>query len=122
MKLTFTLVSLAALFSVASADTVRYNTFYDNASTSMNNVACSDGDNGLVTKFPTFGLEFSTMRIVLGVNVLVVTRSTSPAIDTLFDGFSISLGAMNTLTNGKAQELDVVDAQATQVDKWRCGL
>src|SRR6266404_806166 len=55
MKFTSTLVSLAALFSVASADVVRFNTIYDNPSASLNTVACSDGANGLITKgFSTF--------------------------------------------------------------------
>ncbi|KAH9022609.1 SnodProt1 [Lactarius hengduanensis] len=137
MKLTSALISLAALFSVASADTVRFNTFYDNASTSMNNVACSNGDHGLVNKFPTFGSlpSFpniggvsavkgwnspecgSCWQLTYGGKTIYVT-----AIDTISDGFDISLGAMNALTNGKAQQLDVIDAQATQVDKWHCGL
>ncbi|KAH9036135.1 hypothetical protein EDB85DRAFT_2273817 [Lactarius pseudohatsudake] len=85
MKLTSTIISLAAFFSVASADNVRFNTFYDNPQTLLNNVACSNGNNGLVTKgFPTF--------------------------------------AMSILTNGQAQKLDVVNAQATQVDNSFCGL
>ncbi len=137
MKLTSTLISLAALFSIASADTVRYNTFYDNASTSMNNVACSNGDNGLVTKFPTFG-SLPSFPAIGGVSAVKGWNSPEcgscweltyegntiyvTAIDTLFEGFSISLGAMNTLTNGEAQHLDVIDAEATQVDKWHCGL
>jgi len=137
MKLTSTLISLAALFSVASADTVRYNTFYDNASTSMNNVACSNGDNGLVTKFPTFG-SLPSFPAVGGVSAVKGWNSPEcgscweltyegntiyvTAIDTLFEGFSISLGAMNILTNGEAQHLDVIDAEATQVDRWHCGL
>ncbi len=137
MKLTSTLISLAALFSVASADIVRYNTFYDNPSTSMNNVACSNGDNGLVTRYPTFGSlpSFpgiggvfavkgwnspecgSCWQLTFNGNSIFVT-----AIDTISNGFDISLKAMNILTNGQAQRLDVINAQATQVDRWHCGL
>ncbi|KAH8991579.1 Cerato-platanin [Lactarius akahatsu] len=132
------IITLAALFSVASADNVRYNTFYDNSQTSLNNVACSDGRNGLITKgFTTFGslpsfpnigaakaigawnspLCGSCWELTYGGNTIYVT-----AIDTVGDGFDLSLKAMNTLTNGKAQQLDVVNAQATQVDESYCGL
>ena len=138
MKFTSTIISLAALFSVASADVVRFNTFYDNASTSLNNVACSNGDNGLVTKgFPTFGSlpSFPSIGGVSAVkgwnspecgscwqltyagNTIYVT-----AVDTISDGFDISLAGMNLLTNGQAQQLDTVNAQATQVDESFCGL
>ncbi|KAH9067617.1 immunomodulatory protein [Lactarius vividus] len=138
MKLTSTIISLAALFSVASADNVRFNTFYDNPQTSLNNVACSNGNNGLVTKgFPTFGslpsfpgigaakavgawnspLCGSCWKLTFEGNSIFIT-----AIDTVGDGFDISLAAMNILTNGQAQKLDVVNAQATQVDNSFCGL
>ncbi|KAI9452946.1 immunomodulatory protein [Lactarius psammicola] len=138
MRLTFTLISLATLLSVASADTVRYNTFYDNPSTSLNSVACSNGDNGLITKgYTTFG-SLPSFPAIGGVSAVKGWNSPQcgscwkltyngksiyvTAIDTIFDGFSISLGAMNELTNGRARELDVVDAKATQVDRWHCGL
>ncbi|KAH9022613.1 hypothetical protein EDB84DRAFT_494826 [Lactarius hengduanensis] len=56
MKFTSTIVSFAALFSVALAVDVRYDTAYDNAQASLTTVACSDGTNGLLTKnFTTFG-------------------------------------------------------------------
>jgi hypothetical protein len=136
MKLTSTIISLATLFSVASADIVRYNTFYDNPSTSLNNVACSNGDNGLVTAgFPTFGSlpSFpgiggvsavkgwgspecgSCWELTYGGNSILVT-----AIDTISDGFDISLAAMNILTNGQAQQLDSIDVTAKQVKKHFC--
>ena len=138
MKLTSAIISVAALFSVASADNVRFNTFYDNPQTSLNNVACSNGRNGLVTKgfttfnslpsFPNIGaakavgawnstLCGSCWELTFGGNSIYVT-----AIDTVGDGFDISLEAMNTLTNGRAQQLDVVNALATQVDQSFCGL
>jgi hypothetical protein len=137
MKFTSIIISLAALFSVASADVVRYNTFYDNPGTSMNNVACSNGKNGLVTKYPTFG-DLPSFPAVGGV--FAVKGWNSPecgscwkltyknkfiyvtAIDTISDGFDISLKAMNLLTNNQAQKLDSIDAQATQVAAKFCGL
>ncbi|KAN0137863.1 protein SnodProt1 [Lactarius tabidus] len=137
MKFTSIIISLAALFSVASADVVRYNTFYDNPGTSLNNVACSNGKNGLVTKYPTFG-KLPSFPAVGGV--FAVKGWNSPecgscwkltykgksiyvtAIDTISDGFDISLKAMNLLTNNQAQKLDSIDAQATQVAASFCGL
>ena len=137
MKFTSTILSLVALFSVASADTVRYNTIYDNPSTSMNDVACSNGPNGLVSRFPTFG-SMPTFPGIGGVfavggwnspecgscwklsfkgNSILVT-----AIDTISDGFDISLKAMNELTGGCAAVLDSIDAVATQVPRIQCGL
>ncbi len=44
-----------------------------------------------------------------GVNSMNVT-----AIDTVEDGFNLSLEAMDTLTNGHAKEFGVVSAQATE--------
>ena len=142
MKLTSTIISLAALFSVAVADTqpVRFNDFYDNPSTSMNNVACSNGQNGLVTKgFPTFGSlpSFpniggvyavgawnspfcgSCWQLTYGGNTIYVT-----AIDTVYSGFDLSKQAVNTLTNGLANSptFSFVDVQSTQVDASYCGL
>jgi hypothetical protein len=142
MKLTSTILSLAALFSVASAgptpstNVVRYNTFYDNPTTSLNNVACSNGDNGLITKgfstfsslpsFPFVGGAFnvknwnspecgSCWKLTYQSNTIYLT-----AIDTISDGFDISLTAMNVLTNGQAQKLDSIDVQATQVAESFC--
>ncbi|KAI9433901.1 Cerato-platanin [Lactarius indigo] len=137
MRLSSTMVALAALFST-STDHVRYNTYYDHASTSLNNVACSDGKNGLITKgFTTFGSlpSFPNIGGVFAVKSWNSTYCGScweltyegdtiyvTAIDTVGDGFDLSLKAMNTLTDGKAKQLDVVSAEATQVDESYCGL
>ena len=137
MKFTSTIISLAALFSVASADVVRYNTFYDNPGTSLNDVACSNGNNGLVTKFPTFG-KLPSFPAIGGVSAVKGWNSPEcgscwkltygkkfiyvTAIDTISEGFDISLEAMNILTNNQAQKLDSIDVQATQVGTGFCGL
>lgn len=44
------------------------------------------------------------------------------AIDHDGDGFNLSLEAVNTLTDGNAEEFGVIDAEATQIDKKYCGL
>jgi hypothetical protein len=135
MKFTSTIISLAALFSVASAETVRHNPIFDNAWSSLNTVACSNGAHGLVDKFPTFGSLPSFPNIGSG---FAVGNWHSPkcgscwkltykyesiyltAIDTISAGFEISLDAMNTLTNGKAGILDSIDVEATEVNKKFC--
>jgi len=138
MKLTSTIVSLVALFSVASAVNVRFDTAYDNSQASLSTVACSDGANGLLTKkFTTFGSlpSFPNIGAAQAVGGWNSTACGSCwqisfggqsinviAVDHAGDGFNLSLEAMNTLTNGRAEELGVIDAQATQVDPSRCGL
>jgi hypothetical protein len=44
------------------------------------------------------------------------------AVDHAGDGAVLSLTAMNTLTNGQAGQVGVVDASVVQVDKSNCGL
>ncbi|KAI9437791.1 Cerato-platanin, partial [Lactarius psammicola] len=138
MKLSSTVISIVAFFSVVSAVNVRYDTVYDNSKGSLSTVTCSDGANGLLTKgFTTFGSlpSFPNIgaaqvvggwnspacgtcwKISYGGNSINVT-----VIDTVKDGFNLSLEAMDTLTNGHAKELGVVSAQATQVANSSCGL
>jgi len=138
MKLTSTIISLVAFFSAASDVTVHYETTLDNSKGSLSTVACSDGANGLLTKgfsnfgslpsFPNIGAAQavegwnskacgSCWKISYGKKSIYVT-----AVDHADDGFDLSLEAMNTLTNGHAKKLGVIDAQATQVDKSHCGL
>ncbi|KAH9057034.1 hypothetical protein EDB83DRAFT_2389765 [Lactarius deliciosus] len=74
MELTSIIITLAALFSVASADNVRYNTFYDNSQISLNNVACSDGRNGLIIL--CFGPQSPSLS-------WTVTPSHSPVLERL---------------------------------------
>ena len=142
MKLTSTLISLAALFSVACADTqpVRPNPFYDDPNTSMNDVACSNGANGLVTKgYPTFGSLpgfpyiggayavsgwnstecgscWNLTNPAIGITLYLV------AIDTVYSGFDVSDDAMDTLTGGQTGEFSEVDVEAAQVAEHYCGL
>ncbi len=138
MKLSSTVISLVAFLSVVSAANVHYDTVYDNSKGSLSTVTCSDGANGLLTKgFTTFGSlpSFPNIgaaqavgdwnspacgtcwQITYGGKSINVT-----AIDTVKDGFNLSLEAMDTLTNGHAKEFGVVSAQATQVSKSYCGL
>ncbi|KAI0130254.1 Cerato-platanin [Xylariales sp. AK1849] len=133
------IVQAISFAAAASAASVAYDTGYDLGSRSMTEVACSDGANGLITRygwqtqgaipdFPYIGAaeavegwnsancgtcwELSYQGKT--INVL--------AIDHAASGFNIALDAMNALTNGQATALGRVDATATQVDVSACGL
>ncbi|KAI9433894.1 Cerato-platanin-domain-containing protein [Lactarius indigo] len=103
MKLTSTIVSLAALFSVAFADNWIHDPRFTAHIPKHCGVYAVGGWNS-----PQCG---SCWRLTYKGKSIYVT-----AIDTIFDGFQLSLGGMNALTNGKARVLDRVDAKATQVD------
>ncbi|KAI0737943.1 immunomodulatory protein [Daedaleopsis nitida] len=134
----FTLAALAFFAAPVLGITVSYDEAYDQGSSSLANVACSDGENGLLTKgFSTFDSlpQFPNIggAVAVGswnsaacgtcwqltykdksINVL--------AIDHADEGFNIAMEAMNTLTGGLAAELGRIDATATQVSASACGL
>ncbi|KAI8953346.1 EC5 protein [Xylaria longipes] len=121
------------------ADTVAYDQGYDDAGRSLTAVACSDGVNGLMTRYgwqtqgqiPRFPY-IGAVAAVAGwnsaacgtcwqlkyngrtINVL--------AVDHAGAGFNIALKAMNDLTNGQAVALGRVDATAVQVATSACGI
>ncbi|KAJ5526352.1 Cerato-platanin [Penicillium frequentans] len=120
---------------------VSYDEKYDVGTTSMNTVACSDGVNGLVNDYPTFG-SLPTFPLIGGA--LTIDGWDSPAcgtcyqlhfesgninetinvtaIDVASGGFNIGLEAMNRLTDNQAVSLGVVTATYVQVDKSVCGI
>jgi hypothetical protein len=148
MKFTSTLITLAALFSVSVAhptaptdsQPVRFNSFYDNGAQSLNNVACSNGDNGLVTKgyttfdslptFPYVGAGYtvhnwnspecgSCWQLTYpdtGVTIYATV------IDTVYSGFDLSEEAVNVLTEGNAEQFSFINVDSTEVDPSYCGL
>ncbi|KAJ7034984.1 Cerato-platanin [Mycena alexandri] len=111
--------SLLAFALGANAATVTasvsYDETYDNASTSLDVVACSglktldDFNFGSLPNFPSSAAQAH------GANVLAIDHAAA-------DTFNIALAAMNTLTDGEAVELGRVNVQATQVDKSVCKL
>lgn len=118
---------------------VSYDTGYDLSSRSLNDVACSNGVNGLMTRY-----GWSTQGDVAGFPAIggaeAVEKWDSPscgtcwnlewegnsinvlAIDHAGEGFNLALEAMNALTNNQAEMLGRVDATATQVDVADCGI
>jgi hypothetical protein len=120
--------------------TLGYDATYDNAALSLNDVACSDGTNGLETKnvnyttlgslpdFPNVGGVYTVTgwdspecgtcyAVTYGsttVNILAVDKSTT--------GFVVSQEAMNTLTGNQAVALGRVNVTFVSVDPSVCGL
>ena len=140
MKLsaTVTIISLVASFSAVLATRVGYDTVYDNPNGSLSTVACSDGSNGMLTKgYTTFGSlpsfpNIGAAQAIAGWNSPACGSCWQIsygeksiyfiAIDRTNNGFVVSSEAMNTLTNGQAQDLGVISADTTQVSESSCGL
>ncbi|CAN9246645.1 unnamed protein product [Alternaria alternata] len=125
--------------SLASAITVSYDTGYDDGSRSLTALACSDGANGLITKY-----NWQTQANVAGFprigGYMGVAGWNSPqcgtcygvtyngktvyvlAVDHAAQGFNLAKAAMDELTNGQAAALGRIDAQYAQVATSNCGL
>lgn len=134
-----TLAASLALFAGATfaqqTETASFDNTFDNAGGSTDTVACSNLDS----QFPDFG-SFPTFPNIGGAfaisgfgsaecgscwqltfpgtgNTIFVT-----AIDHTDDGFNLSEAALNTLTNGQAEQDGRVNVTAEQVDASNCGL
>ncbi|KAI8974264.1 Cerato-platanin [Trametes punicea] len=132
------LLVVPAALGATTTVSVSYDEVYDDASGSLTTVACSDGENGLITKgFTTFGSLPSFPNIggapaVTGWNSAACgtcwelshngTSINVLAIDTGSKGFNIALSALNKLTNGTAVQVGRTNATATQVNASACGL
>ncbi|KAF7316899.1 hypothetical protein HMN09_00423900 [Mycena chlorophos] len=143
MKFSAVFASLAVLATAVLADTVSYDQTYDDGSNSLDTVACSDGVNGLETRYgwSTFS-DIPNFPYIGGVGAVGgwdsaacgecwqleytpsggKTRTINVlAIDHAAPGtFNIALEAMNDLTNGQAEQLGRVTVTATQVAASVC--
>ncbi|KAF9009508.1 Cerato-platanin [Cyathus striatus] len=145
MKFTTAFTSLVALPALALGLTASFDTVYDNANGDLTTVSCSDGQNGIITRFgftkfsqlpsfPNIGgapavggfnsagcgtcweLSFTTAQGATNrLNVTAIDVS-SPT------SFNIALAALNTLTNNQAQQLGRVNITSRQVPSTGCGL
>ncbi|KIJ12522.1 hypothetical protein PAXINDRAFT_171081 [Paxillus involutus ATCC 200175] len=142
----FAVAALAILVAPALAYTVSYDTTYDQGSTSLDEVACSNGSNGLETdgyitfssipNFPYIGgapqitgwnsascgtcwtLTYTNAEgVATSINVTAIDVG-----DAALEGFNISLEAMNVLTNNQAEQLGRVPVTAAQAPVSSCGL
>ncbi|KAB8298095.1 hypothetical protein EYC80_001857 [Monilinia laxa] len=131
---------LALLFTSVSAIQVTYDPGYDNAARSLSAVACSNGPNGLETRFPQYKVQgdLPTFARIGGASTIAGWNSPNCgtcyslkyqgvtinilAIDHAANGFNIAESAMNTLTNGHAVELGNIDADWALLTPEQCGL
>lgn len=120
--------------------TLAYDTIYDNATLSLNRVACSNGTNGLETKNPNYttlgslpiypdvggaytvsgwdSTECGTCYAVTFENVTINIL----ALDVSKTGFTVSQAAMNTLTGNQAAALGRVNVSFVSVPSSTCGV
>ena len=128
--------------ALAAKKSLAYDPIYDAAGTSLTQVACSDGENGLITKgYTTFGslpAPIGAADAITGYNspscgtCWSVTYTNSAANftktvhfiagDVSGGGFVIGKNLMNTLTNNQAEHLGVVNVDYAKVANSVCRL
>ena len=131
--------NLAALVTAASATTVSYDPGYDDGSRSMTVVSCSDGPNGLITRYG-WNTQGVIPRFPYVGGVEAIGSWGSPncgtcwqvswngrsvyilGIDHAGAGVNMAKAAMNDLTNGQADFLGRIEADVTQVATANCGI
>jgi hypothetical protein len=136
----FSTIATALTFgAVANAVSVSWDSGYDQAGRSLTAVSCSDGNNGLITKYgwqtqgqiPGFPMIGGAQKIA-GWNDAQCGSCWSLtwngrtvhvlAMDHTATGFNVAKHAMNRLTNGRADELGRVNAKAKRVGLKKCGI
>ncbi|KAG1770887.1 Cerato-platanin [Suillus placidus] len=135
------LLSVFALPAFATQVNVTYTSFYDNSATSLSQVACSNGVNGLLTKgyttlgslpsFPNIGgipnLTWNSTLCGTCWNLKYTTPTGIQesiyftAIDAAYT-INLSLEAFNVLTDNTGVAAGKVSATATQVATSFCGM
>ena len=119
---------------------MRYDTRYDNLDAPIDDLSCSDGENGLITKgYPTLGsLIQGKPHVDVGAKFNVSWNSSECgtcysimynlrsiyiiAVDNAGDsGFNLSKRAFDKLTNGRAEEIGSVSMAWNLVDPKYCG-
>ncbi|KAJ4417923.1 hypothetical protein N0V82_005880 [Gnomoniopsis sp. IMI 355080] len=133
------ILALAGSISAQASYSVSYDTTYDNAALSLTTVSCSDGTNGLITKYKysTLG-DVPVFPMVGGAQAIAgwndancgtcwaITYNGQTirvlAVDHAADGFNLAQQAMDVLTGGQAVALGRVTATAVQVAASECGL
>ncbi|KAI0329937.1 Cerato-platanin [Cubamyces sp. BRFM 1775] len=135
---TLVVVVAAALFTGAVTTTATWDDAYDNFTGDLNTVACSNGENGMITKgFTTFG-SLPNWPFIGATDAIAGYDSpncgtcweltykgkgfTILAIDHAAEGFNISKVALEQLTDGAGIPLGHVEVDAAQIPIERCGL
>ncbi|KAL0580385.1 hypothetical protein V5O48_001630 [Marasmius crinis-equi] len=131
--------AILTLLPAISAVQLQYDAAYDNSGQSMNTVACSDGSNGLASRYSTFGSVPSRVAAAdviggwnspncgacfrLSYTSGGTTRSINVvAVDVAGSGFNVGKNAMDELTNGQAVALGKIDVQSERLSSSDCGL
>ncbi|KAF5345926.1 hypothetical protein D9758_011421 [Tetrapyrgos nigripes] len=144
MKFFAGVTSVALLPVLTGAVQLQFDNHYDDAGASLDTVACSDGANGLETRFgfKTFGdipqfPHIGASADVEGFNSancgacykLSYTNANGEtksihmlAIDHAGTGFNVAQAAMDELTGGQAVALGRVDVTSKKVNIKNCGL
>jgi Cerato-platanin len=116
---------------------VTYDPTYDNPSGSLNSVACSNGQNGLVGKYPTFS-KLPTFPFIGGAYDIVwnstncggcwriLNKANGHAIhligiDTAGAGFNIATAAFKALSGGTLAN-PLTDIAAQKLPGFFCGI
>jgi hypothetical protein len=114
-----------------------YDPTFDNSAGSMNGVACSNGPNGLASRFPTFGsvpsfpfiggafdVQWNSPNCGACWNITNPTLGTSVhivAIDTSGVGFNLARQVFSELNDGNV-DAGVIEVTATKIAPSVCGL
>jgi hypothetical protein len=133
------IIGLAAFTAAATATSLSYDEGYDNGDRSLLEVSCSDGANGLITRYGwNYQKDIPTFPYIGGVPAVAGWNSPSCGtcwkvtygaksiyvlgIDQGSGGFNIALAAMQDLTNGQAVQLGRIDVASEQVAVSNCKL
>jgi Cerato-platanin len=114
-----------------------YDPTFDNSAGSMNSVACSNGPNGLASRFPTFGsvpsfpfiggaydVQWNSPNCGGCWNITNPKLGTSVhlvAIDTSGVGFNLAKQVFSELNGGNV-DVGVIEVTATKIAPSVCGL
>ncbi|KAI0308093.1 hypothetical protein B0F90DRAFT_1807398 [Multifurca ochricompacta] len=96
------------------------DTTFDNKDGSLNGVACSNGPNGLASRFPTFG-DIPSFPYIGGAYDIVWVMINITAIDTAGAGFNIAKEAFDRLSGSQVDQ-GAIDVVANKVSPSVCGL
>ncbi|KAH8824643.1 eliciting plant response-like protein [Flagelloscypha sp. PMI_526] len=146
MHITFSTLVLATLYDAfaVAADKASFDAVYDNKALSLTQVACSDGDYGLITRYhwKTIGdipdLYVGGASAISGWgspqcgtcwNLTYVAPATTVAsslsffaIDHADIGFNLNKAGMDKLTSGRAEELGIIEVRVEKVALAACGI
>jgi hypothetical protein len=144
LSLALTTLPLFVFTKLAMSSTVSFDTIYDKRGESLDQVACSDGPNGLITKgFTTFG-SLPSFPFIGGASVIAGWNSAQCgtcwnltyasggkesvtvsvlAIDTSSKfTFNVAQEALDKLTGQNAVHDGVVEVESKKVEPSFCGL